>query len=253
MVAMPPLGVGHNPTVANDGTLVFQDREGNVIVRSREQLNGALLLDSRQMARDVAISPDAEYVAFTRPELGNRSRVVIRHIPSESEFIVPSTALQSFTPAWNSDGTVLAYVTAGTIENPNADEQKRNIYAFDQVTMSVEPIVVSPTDDTEPTWSPVNPNRLAFTRTEGNYQQVWLITYSDEGVPTEQQLTQKGGAHPVWVPPAGRWILYENNGQLWQIDTENPETTETPLMSNGEVVFGHEPAISNQQSAISNQ
>ena len=238
-----PLGAGHNPTVANDGTLLFQDREGNVIVRSREKLNGALLLDSRQMARDVAISPDANYVAYTRPEYGNRSRVVIRHIPTESEFIVPSTALQSFTPAWNSDGTVLAYVTAGTIENPDDEGHNRNIYAFDQVATSVEAIVVSPADDTEPTWSPTNPNQLAFTRTEGNYQQIWLITYSDEGVPTERQLTQKGGSHPVWIPTEGRWLLYENNGQLWQIDTENPETTEAPLMSNGQVVFGHEPAV----------
>ena len=238
-----PLGAGHNPTVANDGTLLFQDREGNVIVRSREKLNGALLLDSRQMARDVAISPDANYVAYTRPEYGNRSRVVIRHIPTESEFIVPSTALQSFTPAWNSDGTVLAYVTAGTIENPDDEGHNRNIYAFDQVATSVEAIVVSPADDIEPTWSPTNPNQLAFTRTEGNYQQIWLITYSDEGVPTERQLTQKSGSHPVWIAPEGRWLLYENNGQLWQIDTENPETTEAPLMSNGQIVFGHEPAV----------
>ena len=241
------LGAGYNPTVANDGTLIFQDREGNVIVRSREKRNGALLLDSRQMARDTAISPDAEYLAYTRPEYGgNRNRVVIRHLPTESEFIVPSTALQSFTPAWNSDGTVLAYVTAGSIENPDDAGQNRNIYAFDQVTTSVEPIVVSPADDTEPTWSPANPNQLAFTRTEDNYQQIWLIVYSDEGVPTEKQLTQKGGSHPVWIPPDGHWILYENNGQLWQIDTQNPETTEAPLMSNGQVVFGHEPATSSQ-------
>ncbi|MYC75222.1 hypothetical protein F4X10_05545 [Candidatus Poribacteria bacterium] len=244
-----PLGAGHNPTVANDGTLLFQDREGNVIVRHREQPNGALLLSSRQIARDVAISPDAEYVAYTRPDYGNRSRVIIRHILTESEFVVPSTALQSFTPAWNSDGSVLAYVTAGTIENPDDTGDNRNIYAFDQVTTSVEPIVVSAADDTEPTWSPANPNQLAFTRTEGTYQQIWLTTYSDEGVPTERQLTQKGGSHPVWIPPEGRWILYENNGQLWQIDTQNPETTEAPLMSNGQVVFGHEPTISNQQSA----
>ena len=239
-----PLGAGHNPTVANDGTLTFQDREGNVIVRSREKPNGALLLDSRQMARDVAISPDAEYIAFTRPEYGNRSRVVIRHILTESEFIVPSTALQSFTPAWNSDGTVLAYVTIGTVENPDDEGQIRNIYAYDQVTSSVEPVVVSSVDDTQPTWSPANPNQLAFTRTADNYQQVWLVTYSDDGVPTERQLTIKGGSHPVWMPPDGRWILYENNGQLWQIDTENPEATEAPLKSHGQVVFGSQPAVS---------
>ena len=242
------LGMGHNPTVANDGTLIYQDREGNVIVRKRDIPDGGLLLDRRQMADDVAISPDAQYVAYTRPELRNRSRVVIQHISSGSEFVVPSTAMQSFTPAWNKDGTILAYVTAGTIENPGTailDDgvQRRNIYAFDQVAQSVEPIVVSlETDDTEPTWSPANPNQLAFTRTVGDYQQIWLITYSSEGVPTEQQLTRKGGSHPVWVPPDGRWIIYENSGQLWKIDTMNPATTEMVLMHNGQVVFGGEPA-----------
>ena len=241
-----PVGAGQNPSVATDGTLIFQDMEGNVIVRSREHLKGALLLDSRQMARDVALSPDANYVAYTRPEYGNRSRVIIRHIPTESEYVVPSTALRSFTPAWNDDGTVLAYVTAGTIENPDAAGTNRNIYAFDQVTKSVESLVVSPADDAEPTWSPTNPNQLAFTRTEVTTPQIWLTTYSDAGVPTEQQLTQKGGSHPVWLPPEGRWILYENNGQLWQIDTQNPETTEAPMMSNGQVVFGQEPAVSNR-------
>ena len=243
-----PLGIGHNPTVANDGTLVYQDRDGNIIVRNRDMPDGGLLLDRRQMADDAAISPDAKYVAYTRPELGNRSRVVIRHIPSESEFVVPSTAMQSFMPAWNSNSTMLAYVTVGTIENPDAmfttdGEQKRNIYAFDQVAQRIEPIVISPdTDDIEPTWSPANPNELAFTRRVGDYQQIWRITYSNDGVPVEQQLTRKGGSHPVWVPPEGRWVIYENSGQLWKIDTMNPETTETALMHNGQVVFGGEPA-----------
>lgn len=200
------------------------------------------------MATDVAISPDAQYVAYTRPEFGDRSRVVIRHIPGGTEFIVPSTALQSFTPAWNSEGTMLVYVTAGSIENPDATipidgQRRRNIYAFDQIAQSVEPIVISPdTDDIEPTWSPANPNQLAFTRKVGDYQQIWIVTYSSEGVPTEKQLTRRGGSHPAWVPPEGRWLIYENNGQLWKIDTTNPETTETALIHNGQVIFGREPA-----------
>ena len=245
-----PLGVGHSPTVANDGTLIYQDTEGNVIVRDREMPEGRLLLDRRKMADDVAISSDAAYIAFTRPEFRDRSRVVIQHISSGSEFVVPSTAMQSFTPAWNSDDTMLAYVTAGSIENPDAvlavdGQQRRNIYAFDQVAQIVEPIVVSPeTDDIEPTWSPANPNQLAFTRRIGDYQQIWLVTYSSEGVPTETQLTRRGGSHPVWVPPEGRWIIYENNGQLWKIDTSSPETTESALIHNGQVIFGREPAAS---------
>ncbi len=250
-----PFGAGHTPTVANDGTLVYQDIDGNVIIRGHETPDGAVLLDGRALVRDVSISPDAEYIAYIRPEFGNRSRVVMQHISSGSEYVVPSTALQSFTPAWNSDGSMLAYVTAGTVENPeaipsNAGTVKRNIYAFDQVATSIEPIVVSSADDAEPTWSPANPNQLAFTRTKDTHAQIWIVTYSDVGVPRERQLTQKGGKHPAWIPPDGRWILYENNGQIWKIDTLNPETSETPLMHNGQVIFGHKPAIVSGNSAL---
>lgn len=250
-----PLGVGHNPTVAKDGTLTYQDPEGRVIIRGPDMPDGSLLLDRRALANDVAISPDAQYVAYTRPAPGNRSRVVMHHISSGSEYDVPSTALKSFTPAWNSDGSMLAYVTAGTIENPdaivsNAENQRRNIYAFDKVNTRVEPIVVSPADDSQPAWSPTDPNRLAFTRTEGNHQQIWLIIYSGDGVPTERQLTQKGGSHPVWIPPEGHWILYENNGQLWKIDTENPGATEDALTHKGQIVFGHEPAVVSSDGGV---
>lgn len=240
-----PFGVGHTPTVANDGTLVYQDTDRNVIIRGHETPDGAVLLDGRALVRDVSISPDAEYIAYVRSEFGNhRSRVVMQHISSGSEYVVPSTALQSFTPAWNSDSSMLAYVTAGTVENPDAGTVKRNIYAFDHKAASVEPIVVSSTDDTEPAWSPANPNQLAFTRTVDNQvSQIWMVTYSDTGVPRERQLTQRGGTHPAWIPPDGRWILYENNGQLWKINTLNPETSETPLMHNGQVVFGHKPVV----------
>lgn len=236
-------GAGHTPTVANDGTLVYQDTDGNVIIRGHETPDGTVLIDGSGLVRDVSISPDAEYIAYIRPEFGNRSRVAMQHISSGSEYVVPSTALQSFTPAWNRDGSMLAYVTAGTVENPDAEKMRRNIYAFDQVATSVEPIVVSSADDAEPAWSPANPNQLAFTRTVNNHAQIWMVTYSDAGVPRERQLTRRGGTHPAWIPPDGRWILYENNGQLWKIDTLNPETSETPVMHNGQVVFGYKPVI----------
>lgn len=254
------LGPGSNPTVASDGTLLYQGPEGAIILHDNAAPQGRVVLSARAMAREAALSPDANYLAYTRAEFGERHRVVIRHIQSEEEFIVPSTAQRNFTPAWNADGTLLAYVTEGTIENSAEADTSRNIYAFDQVKNSVEPLVVSPYTDSEPTWSPANPNQLAFTRTVGpeapvvgepsqaqfpteETQQIWLVTYSDAGVPTELQLTRYGGSHPVWMPPEGRWVLYENNGQLWTVDTLNPETSEMPLMHHGQVVFGHQPVV----------
>ena len=152
-----PLGIGHNPTVANDGTLIYQDRDGNVIIRNREMPDGGLLFDRRKMADDVAISPDATirclyHVRSSETEVA-WSYSTLRAVLSS---LCRQQRLQSFTPAWNSDGTLLAYVTAGSIENPDAaiavdGQQRRNIYAFDQVAQSVERIVISPdTDDIEP-------------------------------------------------------------------------------------------------------
>ena len=78
-----PLGVGHNPTVAQRRHTSLR-RLGQECYHPAVLIHrmGRLLLDSREMADDVAISPDAQYVAYTRPEIDNRSRVVMRHIPS---------------------------------------------------------------------------------------------------------------------------------------------------------------------------
>ena len=237
------LGAGTHPTVARDGTLLYQDLEGSIVLHDNAVPKGRIVLPAQAMARDAALSPDADYVAAIRTEYGTRTRVVILHLPSREEFVVPSTAQHSFMPAWNADGTLLAYVTEGTIEN-SATDTPRNIYAFDRMRNSVEPIVVSPHADAEPTWSSSNPNQLAFTRTvDSEVTQIWLVTYADTGIPTELQLTRHGGSHPVWIPPEGRWLLYENNGQLWTIDTLSPETSEMPLMHNGQVIFGHQPAV----------
>ncbi len=239
---MVAVGAGTNPTVANDGTLLYEDMDGNLILHDSDLPTGEVLLDARYLAREAAISPDANYVAYIQALPTGRGQIVIRHLSSDDVFLVPSTALRRFTPAWNRDGSLLAYVTEGTIENPDAPTS-RNIYAFDSLTKRIEPIVISAADDSEPSWSRGNPNQLAFTRTIDEHpSQIWLVKYSNTGEPTERQLTRYGGRHPVWVPPACRWILYENNGQLWRIDTENPDISEAPLMHNGQIVFGHEPA-----------
>ena len=261
------LGPGSNPTVASDGTLLYEGPEGAIILHDNAAPQGRVVLNARAMAREAVLSPDANYVAYIRTEFGGRSRVVIRHIRSEEEFIVPSAAQRHFAPAWNADGTLLAYVAEGTLENSGEAAPSRNIYAFDRVKNSVEPIVVSPHTDDEPTWSSANLNQLAFTRTVGldapgvgeaplsralteESRQIWLVTYSDTGVPTELQLTRHGGSHPVWMPPEGRWVLYENNGQLWTVDTLNPETSEMPLMHHGQVVFGHQPVVVSRISGM---
>lgn len=235
-----PLGAGFRPSASENGMLVFHDFDDNVIIRDIGRGRNMVLLDNRQLAEDVAISPNGEYIAYAQTAPTKRKRIVIQSLRSEKIFRIPSTALEMSNPAWRPDGELIAYATAGSIENPKADEN-RNIYAFDNVSNSVEPIVISPADDAEPAWHPAERNTLAFSRGEdGNPRQIWIITFSDAGKPTEKQITEMGGSRPVWVPPNGRWILYENNGQLWTVDMQTPGS-ESPLMSNGKAVFGYQP------------
>ncbi|RKU11472.1 hypothetical protein C6502_08875 [Candidatus Poribacteria bacterium] len=231
-----PLAAGRRPTVSLDGRLTRLDLEGNVILHDSDAPQGRLLLTNRELATDVTISPDGAYIAFARQEM-ERQHIYIRHIASQEEIPIPSTAQEMFTPAWNPTGELLAYSTKGSIENPEAGTD-RNIYSYSYISGRVEPISIGPEDDAEPAWSPSDPNLLVFSRAEGQHRQIWLVELGPEGKPNAQQLTRYGGEKPVWLPD-GSAILYETNGQLWQISKDASKNR--PVMFNGQIVFGHEP------------
>ena len=233
-----PLAAGRRPTVSMNGRLTFLDREGNVILLDSDAPQGRLLLERRELATDVTISPDGAYLAFARQEMG-RQHIYIRHIASGEEIPIPSTAQEMFTPAWNLNGELLAYSTRGSIENPEAGTD-RNIYSYAPLNGRVEPISIGPEDDAEPAWSPSDPNLLAFSRAEEEHRQIWLVELGPEGQPNAQQLTRYSGEKPVWLPD-GSGVLYEANGQLWQIPKDASKNQ--PVVLNGQVIFGHEPYI----------
>lgn len=233
-----PLATGRRPTASLNGRLTYMDLDGNVILYDSDAPRGRLLLERRELATDVTISPDGAYIAFARQEMG-RQHIYIRHIASRDEIPIPSTAREMSTPAWNLNGELLAYSTRGSIENPEAGTD-RNIYSYAHMSGRVEPISVGPEDDAEPTWSPSDPNLLAFSRIEGKHRQIWLVEFGPKGTPHLQQLTRYGGEKPAWLPD-GSAILYETNGQLWQISKDASENR--PVMFNGQVIFGHEPYV----------
>ena len=233
-----PLAAGRQPTASLDGRLIYLDFEGNVILHDSDAPQGRVLLERRELATDVTISPDGAYLAFARQEMGRR-HIYIRHIASREEIPIPSTAQEMFTPAWNLTGELLAYSTRGSIENPEAGTD-RNIYGYAHISGRVEPISIGSEDDAEPVWCPSDPNLLAFSRAQGQHRQIWLVELSSEGKPNAQQLTRYGGAEPVWLPD-GSAVLYETNGQLWQISKDALKNQ--PVMFNGQVIFGHEPYV----------
>lgn len=233
-----PLAAGRRPTASWNGRLTYIDLEGNVFLHDSDAPQDRLLLERRELATDVTISPDGAYLAFARQEMG-RQHIYIRHISSQEEIPAPSTAQEMFTPAWNRTGELLAYSTRGSIENPEAGTD-RNIYSYAPMSGRVDPISIGPEDDAEPAWSPSDSNLLAFSRAEGQHRQIWLVELRPDRKPNIQQLTHYGGEKPVWLPD-GSAVLYETNGQLWQISKDGSENR--PVMFNGQVIFGHEPYV----------
>ena len=238
MGVLLPVGAGRNPTVARNGQLVYLDTEGNVLGRDAGSQSSKLLLGRQELAKEVAVSPSGTYIAFTQQQI-DRQRILIRHLPSNSEFLLPSTAREMDSPSWSRNEEILAYSTRGSIENASIPTG-RNIYAYDRINERIEPIVIGNKDDADPAWSPSNANLIAFSRAEGSHRQIWLIKFNREGEPSENQLTRYGGENPVWLPD-GSTVLYENNGQLWLISRDGGDNQ--PVVHGGQVLYGNEPYV----------
>ena len=235
---LQPVGAGSYPTAARNGRLVYMDTEGNVLGQDANSDSASLLLSREELAKEVAISPTGEYIAFTQQQI-NRQRIVVRHLPSNSDYFLPSTAREMGTPMWSRNEEILAYSTHGSIENMDTPAG-RNIYAYDRVNQRVEPVVIGNEDDADPAWSPSDANLVAFSRAERGHRQIWLVKFNSESEPSEHQLTRYGGENPVWLPD-GSTILYENNGQLWLISREGGDSQ--PIIHKGQILYGNEPYV----------
>ncbi len=238
MGMLHPVGAGSYPSAARNGRLVYLDTEGNVLGRDAGSRDSGLLLDRQELAKEVVISPSGDYVAFTQQRI-DRQRILIRHLPSNSEFLLPFNAREMDSPKWSRNEEILTYSARGSIENAG-NAEGRNIYAFDRIDERVEPVVIGNEDDADPAWSPAEANLVAFSRAEGRHRQIWLIKFNSEGEPSENQLTRHGGENPVWLPDGSK-ILYENNGQLWLISRSGSDNH--PVVHRGQVLYGNNPYV----------
>ncbi|MCD6507282.1 hypothetical protein J7M22_11765 [Candidatus Poribacteria bacterium] len=244
------LGFGSDPTSTTDGSLlVYIDLDGHIRLSSADNVEGRIILKRSEMAEQPVISPDGDFIAYIK-RIGDQRKLFIRFIKTGDEIQVPTSAKIISDPCWNLNSELVAFAMAGAAEsNPSPPgtkkkgsdgELQRDIYCYDIVDNQIDPLVLSPADDAEPSWCPTDPDRLAFSRETDGHRQIWVITFYRNKPPEEEQLTKYGGEHPIWLPD-GTGIIYETNGQIWLVDVRTKISK--PIMVEEEPVFGFYPFV----------
>ncbi|MBD3181216.1 hypothetical protein GF312_02920 [Candidatus Poribacteria bacterium] len=232
------LGPGSQPSTTSDGKkLLFLDTTSNLYMAEMEgNLSVERILKRRDAGLQPSISGDGKAIAYVKSYDGKR-RILLRNIKTEEEDELPVDLPYMYSPNWSPDGELISYAGASIYSQ---EKLNRDIYYYDMMANRVERVTSDDADETEPAWSPlINQRMLVYSKAEGNHYQLWFVTFDENGIPDERQLTRYGGRNPSWSPD-GNKIVYENNAQLWTIRPDGTE--EEPILVNDEPVFGFDPS-----------
>lgn len=253
-----PLALGSQPSASSDRSrMAFLDLDGNVRVLEFDgdvraiagDPNGKIIIKRSEEATAPVISPDGRYIAFIQ-KFESSSKICLKHIATGEKRVLPTPDVEPQTLNWLSNGQMLVYAAA-----PKDNGNKRRIYSYDLVDDRIDPITSGNgnSDDSEPIWSPTDPNTFAYVRQSGGRAQIWAVTIPKGSQPIEKQVTKYGGRSPAWISD-GSGIVYENNAQLWVVrlklnvadyDAEDSVvfSEEKPILVDGKPVFGLTPFV----------
>ena len=184
-----------------------------------------------------AVSPDGKWLAFTSERSGNLD-IWVKRLPHDPPVQVTSHLGDDLLPVWSPDSKRLAFISKrrdarGDIWLLTLNLKKGGIPKGKPVQLTNYLGL-----DTHPSFSP-DGKEIVFESDRDGQTNLWIMNIPLKEV---RRLTTYGGACPSWSP-SGPWVLFishrfENGGDIFIIDSNNPEQKESQRRTVNPVTWG---------------
>lgn len=231
----------------NTGTIVFQTASGGPIYAVNSDNSNLHYLTT---GMDPALSPDGQWVAFTRwdnPQIGAKGSLWVINVDGSGERLVAENIFQPKSPTWSPDGIqIIVSMTYGqhlTTERKCGGQLPRGatdvtikregkadiIYCYTllpkpdwglrrvNVTTGQAEDLNYDTNSISPTWDPTNPQRLV-------YDGQWGLVNLDLSKGAASPLIADAQNHsPVFSPDGSKLAVSYRQDDHWEIHVLNAD------------------------------
>jgi len=177
----------------------------------------------RKQGRDIAFSPDGNYVAFFARKNRGRHLVLVNVIKGKIRRSIPMDIEQQLSPTWSPDGKRVAF--SGWVEG------RFDIFEIDLETEEVTNLTNDEIFDAAPVYSPDGESML-ITSVVGGYSKIFRIQLDNpsQRIPVREGLRSQTNETDPTFSPDGKRIYFTSDAtginNIFSFNTENGVVTQ---------------------------